>query len=280
MYHSFNTEIAKKYGVVEAILLNYFAFWLTKNKANNQHLHDGRYWTYNSIKAFAKMFDYLTEKQLRRVLGKLKAEGLIVTGNYNSNPYDRSLWYALTDKAMKLIGIDLKPENADTEKENSISENGKINLPKKANRFEQKGEPIPVNIQLNKQINTSSSSNNIYNNARTTEPCVSATATARDTNVLNNAHEAIVFWMNNTGQAGEVIRSDIAELVGKHGNAFVIEAMREAIRSNVRKIKYVRAILERMASGEDKKQEASSCGIWEQALKEVSKQWQPSPKEI
>ena len=134
--------------------------------------------------------------------------------------------------------------------------------------------------EITKRNSSSSNNKNIYNTARTTEPCVSATATARETDVLSNTHEAIVFWMNNTGQAGEVIRSDIAELVGKHGNAFVIEAMREAIRSNVRKIKYVRAIVERMASGEDKKQEASSCGIWEQALKEVSKQWQPSPKEI
>lgn len=134
--------------------------------------------------------------------------------------------------------------------------------------------------EITKRNSSSSNNKNIYNTARTTEPCVSATATARETDVLSNTHEAIVFWMNNTGQAGEVIRSDIAELVGKHGNAFVIEAMREAIRSNVRKIKYVRAILERMANGEDKKQEASSCGIWEQAFKEVSKQWQQSPSKI
>ena len=49
MQHTFDIDIAAKYGVEEAILLNYFDFWIQKNEANDRHFHDGLYWTYNSI---------------------------------------------------------------------------------------------------------------------------------------------------------------------------------------------------------------------------------------
>ena len=66
------------------------------------------------------------------------------------------------------------------------------------------------------------------------------------------AKDVIVFWMDNTGQYGEVIRSDISEMTELYGVEFVKEAMREAIRSNVRNIKYVKKIVERMASGAER----------------------------
>ena len=51
MQHSFDIEIAEKYGVSEAILLQHLWFWIEKNKANEVNFYDGTYWTYNSIKA-------------------------------------------------------------------------------------------------------------------------------------------------------------------------------------------------------------------------------------
>ena len=61
-YHSFNTKIAKKLGMVEAVLLHNIQFWIEKSKANNKHFYKGKYWTYNSAKAFSELFDYLSEK--------------------------------------------------------------------------------------------------------------------------------------------------------------------------------------------------------------------------
>lgn len=133
MQHSFDTKIATEYGMAEAILLNNFAFWLTKKKANNQDCHGGYYWTYNSVKAFAELFPYLTANQVRRALEKLKKEGLLLAGNYNSNTYDRTLWYTLTEKAMELLGVDLKPDAEPfAEKDKSICQQSQIHLPKSA----------------------------------------------------------------------------------------------------------------------------------------------------
>ena len=45
MNHSFNIELAEKYGVECAIVIENLAFWIKKNEANNKNLYDNRYWT-------------------------------------------------------------------------------------------------------------------------------------------------------------------------------------------------------------------------------------------
>ena len=44
MTHVFDVEVAEKYGVNSAILLNALVFWVKKNKANKKHFHDGLTW--------------------------------------------------------------------------------------------------------------------------------------------------------------------------------------------------------------------------------------------
>ena len=99
MQHQFDIDIATKYGVNAAILLNNLYFWCDKNQKNGRHAHDGLYWTYNSQDAFAKQFPYMTKRQIQTALKALIDDGMIVTGNFNTSPYDRTLWYAVTHRA-------------------------------------------------------------------------------------------------------------------------------------------------------------------------------------
>lgn len=117
--HSFDPEVAKRVGVNAAVIFQNILWWAEKNAANDKHHHDGRYWTYNSISAFETLFDYLTAKQIRTALDKLEADGLLMTGNFNASPYDRTKWYSPTCLIEQ------------------------PHLPKKANEIAQKGEPIP-----------------------------------------------------------------------------------------------------------------------------------------
>ncbi len=94
MTHSFNTEIAKEIGVNGAIIYDSISFWCAKNKANDKHFHDGKYWTYNSLKAFKELFPYLGIDQIKRALKKLEEKGYISSGEYNKIGYDRTKWYA------------------------------------------------------------------------------------------------------------------------------------------------------------------------------------------
>lgn len=103
MEHSFNIELAKEYGILEAILLKNIWFWIEKNRANEKNFYDGTYWTYNSTKAFNQLFPYASESSIKRALKSLQEKGLIKTGNYNKSSYDRTLWYALTNLGYSIM---------------------------------------------------------------------------------------------------------------------------------------------------------------------------------
>ena len=97
MDYSFNGEIARIYGVDEAVFIHNLYWWIAKNEANGRHYHDGRSWTYNSMRALSELFPFWTEKQIRRIIQKLEANGALHVGNYNQYPYDRTQWYALDE---------------------------------------------------------------------------------------------------------------------------------------------------------------------------------------
>ena len=103
MQHHFDVDLAVRYGFPEAIILNHFEYWIELNEKNEKNFFDGYYWTFNSMKAMCEIFPYLSEKKIRNALKHLQDEGLIITGNYNKSSYDRTLWYAVTDKGKSIM---------------------------------------------------------------------------------------------------------------------------------------------------------------------------------
>ena len=103
MQHSFNVGVAKKYDVTTAIILDNLFFWTEKNRANEKHFYEGRFWTYNSKKAMVELFPYLTARQIDYAVKKMVESGIIITGNFNENKYDRTLWYAITDFGYSIL---------------------------------------------------------------------------------------------------------------------------------------------------------------------------------
>lgn len=126
MEHSFDIEVAKELGVNCAVILKHIYFWVEKNKANEKNYFDGRYWTYNSVKAFEEIFPYLTNKQIRGALDRLEEHGLIMVGCHNDDPYDKTLWYSVTDKG------------------NSILLSGQTDFPSGANRSDSEGKSYNI----------------------------------------------------------------------------------------------------------------------------------------
>lgn len=157
MIHAFDTEIANKYGIGEAIILHRMVYYLEKNIANNKHFYDGNYWIYNSVKAWQELFPYLTIDKLRAIFKNLKEKGAIVTGNYNKLSYDRTTWYAIIDFSIfETYGINIKEaiaknDNFTDEKSqmhvvkipNGIGETPKWNWEKSQMSFGEIPKPIP-----------------------------------------------------------------------------------------------------------------------------------------
>ena len=107
MKFSLESDLAAKYGLVEAILLDYFAKWLRYNasKGNAYNYRDGRYWVYDSTPGLSKkMSGAVSQPTLFRSIKKLIDSGLIErTNKYNAKPYDKTFWYSLTKKGWSEI---------------------------------------------------------------------------------------------------------------------------------------------------------------------------------
>ena len=103
MEHCFKVALAKEFGIEEAIFIHNFYYWIAENKANNRNYIDGRFWTYNSQRAYQDLFPYLSASQIKRIINNLVDKGLIVKGNFNENQYDRTSWYAFTDEGLAIV---------------------------------------------------------------------------------------------------------------------------------------------------------------------------------
>lgn len=91
-------SLAVKIGLNEAIVLQQVHYWLVHNERSNSqyHYHDGRWWTYNSIREWQeKNFPFWTEKTIRSAFKSLEARGLILCGNFNRDNRDRTKWYTI-----------------------------------------------------------------------------------------------------------------------------------------------------------------------------------------
>lgn len=103
MTHEFKVALARIYGIEEAILIHNLHYWITENKANCRNFFDGRFWTFNSQRAYKDLFPYMSESKIKRAIANLIEKGIIMKGNHNENQYDRTNWYAFTDEGLALV---------------------------------------------------------------------------------------------------------------------------------------------------------------------------------
>ena len=104
--YSFNLEAARRYGVDGAVLLQGLAVWISKNRANDRHFHDGRWWTYNSQEALTRLFPFWTRRQIQRIVKGLNEEGAVLLSNYSEGPQHNVTWFALSDEVLELLGAE------------------------------------------------------------------------------------------------------------------------------------------------------------------------------
>jgi len=98
--HSFNVDLATKYGVHEAIILNHIMHWIAFNERAKKNFHEGKYWMYETLKDMANHFPYFSFKQVRTALDNLVKKGAIIKSNFSKNKFDVTIWYALEDKCI------------------------------------------------------------------------------------------------------------------------------------------------------------------------------------
>lgn len=133
--YSFQLAHAVKYGTDEAIFLENLIFWISKNRANGDNFHDGRFWTYNKASAYVELFPMWNAKKIYRLIDNLCEQGVLLKGNYNDDQRDRTQWLAFADESAFLDDFQQfkkiengSPENGNVQsekRENTSPENGK-----------------------------------------------------------------------------------------------------------------------------------------------------------
>lgn len=99
MEHSFNITIAKEYGVLAAVLIRNFQYWISKNKSEKHNFVNGHYWTFNSTAGLCELFPYMSKDQINRQINMLVEKGVLIKGHFSENPNDRRTWIAFSDDA-------------------------------------------------------------------------------------------------------------------------------------------------------------------------------------
>jgi len=103
MRHAFNTDLAEKYGIEKALIIDYFAYWVVENMRNEKNFHEGRYWVFNSASALSEKFHYISRRTMNQKLQELETDGILISGNFNKNKFDRTKWYSFRDEYAWLL---------------------------------------------------------------------------------------------------------------------------------------------------------------------------------
>ncbi len=121
--HSFNVEIANKYGMLEAVLLNHLWYWCEYNRKNEKNFFENAYWTYGSASELAEIFPYASKTTIFRSLKNLVAVGIIKDGNFNTVKYDKTKWYSFTEKGAEIMSgaIDMSADPSEVTEENELT---------------------------------------------------------------------------------------------------------------------------------------------------------------
>ena len=182
MMYQFDVRVAMEYGVEEAVLIQNIYFWVKHNEVNNTNFHDGRYWTFNSAKAFTEIFPFWNELKIKRMLKKLEEKGALLTGNYNKIPYDRTKWYTLSDKLYSIVN-------------DGLSQSAKLTNEKSNN-----DRPIP-DINTDKKPINKTNINNSLKQDKDIQDIQQDTTTITtdnlvDKTVINNSKDFINYFCN------------------------------------------------------------------------------------
>jgi hypothetical protein len=96
--HAFSVEYAELYGIECSIILTHMQFWIEQNQAIGRNYHDGRTWMYQTQAEIAACYPYMSEDIVFRTIKKLIEAKILIKGNYNKTPFDKTSWYAFENE--------------------------------------------------------------------------------------------------------------------------------------------------------------------------------------
>ena len=241
--HSFEYSLAVKYGVPEALLLNYFRYWVCRNeeKQDAEKFREGRYWVYDSTRELTRKHEYWDRKVWLRALDHLVNEGMLLKGNFNKLKWDRTCWYTLSDKAFQEI-----EEAEGGSKRTTVVPKEPAVVPKEPGVVP-KEPTIPIQSTYSNLPNIDDD-DNIKQTKKKKK--VNQKAALSFENPIHS--KAVDDWEKYMGiPLTSGLAEQIIGLVDEVGGEIFLEALKVASANNVRRLKYVEAVAVNMLRGDD-----------------------------
>ena len=233
MRYSLEGELAIKYGIAEAFLLSYFQYYLesAEKRQDPAKYHDGRYWTYVSTRELAKYFPFFSQGKLHKALHHLIDKEILLTGIYNKYKWDKTTWYALSDKGWREV------------KGCSRYEQGVHDVNGGVHDVNDNTYSIHLSNPLCNRGNKQTDNAEVVNDNR-------FPGTKHDQETYNEAVSAYEKHIKTPLTASVV--EEICAIVDDFGLEATIYGFRTASRNNVRKLGYVETCARNYVAGGDK----------------------------
>lgn len=114
--HSFSVDVAQKYGIDIALMLNHFSFWYLKNKSDGVNFHENDFWVRMRAEQLREYFPYYSLRQLRYIIDKMIDLELLKQDTFNKRSNDTTKWYCLSKLGKKIMQISVDKSNNKSQK--------------------------------------------------------------------------------------------------------------------------------------------------------------------
>lgn len=105
--HTFDVDLAQEFGIVQAILIHHFQYWIRFNQYSKQNFIENRTWTYQTLDQICAHHTYLTVDQIRYSIDNLVEKKVLKKGNFNKNVLDRTVWYSFVEES-RFVSVNKK----------------------------------------------------------------------------------------------------------------------------------------------------------------------------
>jgi DnaD/phage-associated family protein len=201
-------SLAKILDVNKSIILQQIQYWIV----TSPHIIEGKRWIYNSYKEWSAQFPWLSPRAVRWHIRDLERDGYLIASEFNRDGRDNTKWYRINyDKLEAVSSTPRVVAKSDTP-------------PVKERHLQVAKDDTPL-PETTSEITTIDDNNGCLDTAK-----------------VFNAYE------ENIGMITPMVSENIKDALNLFPASWIIDAIKEAVKANVRKWKYIDGILKNWAT--------------------------------
>jgi len=174
--HHFDIEDANRYGIEQAIFLNYFRIGLRENKAHNVHIYDNYVWVNYTEHALSILFPYINIEKVNHILQSMVDNGLLKSGNYTKNNNQYSRWFSTEEFCLFSNINSPMPTSLSNDFSNGMSNGISNEMSNESFYYIEPQQPVINENNASAHTYQNSNSNNSFQSQKYNNPAVPASA--------------------------------------------------------------------------------------------------------